>query len=270
MPAGVIEVIPKAVGQTNRPGSSSVPHSPSVRFDIVPMGKRRAPVVDASAFATGQRCSENGGTCYGECGLAWHECYRCGFYPEEGVASTPGRLCAPCMHESVQDCCKCKTSLYWWDHQWENRKQFLTFKGGDFLEGVLPRPAARAILVHLRIGMAQTPHLQTGHLNRLRQTGVMGNTFCGWAPQRCMAQAAHVRISSPQVHLGTVRGSRILTLPGGCRSRHAPRVSAPTISSQVSGKGWAPLVPHPASHHKGLRWPRPDLPVSGWTRADGT
>ena len=145
MPADVIDVIPKALGQTNRPGSSSVPHSPSVRFDIVPMGKRRAPVVDASAFATGQRCSENGGTCYGECGLVWHECYRCGFYPEEGVASTPGGLCAPCMHESVQDCCKCKTSLYWWDHQWENRKQFLTFKGGDFLEGILPRPAARAI-----------------------------------------------------------------------------------------------------------------------------
>ena len=75
VPADVIDVIPKALGQTNRPGSSSVPHSPSVRFDIVPMGKRRAPVVDASAFATGQRCSENGGTCYGECGLVWHECH---------------------------------------------------------------------------------------------------------------------------------------------------------------------------------------------------
>ena len=232
------------------------------------MGKRRAPVIDASAFATGQRCSENGGTCYGECGLAWHECYRCGFYPEEGVASTPGGLCAPCMHESVQDCCKCKTSLYWWDHQWENRKQFLTFKGGDFLEGILPRPAARA--------GPRPPSDWSGpdssSANRPPQPS-QADRCDGQHILRmgtAEAQAAHVRISSPQVHLGTVRGSRKLTLPGGCRSRHAPRVSAPTISWQVSRKGWAPLLPHPASHHKGLRWPRPDLPVSGWTRADGT
>jgi hypothetical protein len=30
------------------------------------------------------------------------------------VAIAPGSLCVPGMHETVQGCCKCAATLYWW------------------------------------------------------------------------------------------------------------------------------------------------------------
>ena len=122
---------------------------------------RRAPQKNTSRFAPLGGCSYNGGTCYATANLVWNSCAICKFTPEEGgVAVKPGDLCAPCMHETVQDCCKCAASLYWWAEQWELRQRFLQFAGSPLLPSILPRPAQNAnSQAHPHDGQGQSPHV---------------------------------------------------------------------------------------------------------------
>ena len=110
-------------------------------------------------FDRKQWCTGNGGTCYGSACLTWNACAICHFTPEHGVAVSAGWLCAPCMHETVQECCKCSTSLYWCAEQWGPRVQYLEMMGSPLLQQVRPRPLplANEPILHTNVLPRQPP-----------------------------------------------------------------------------------------------------------------
>ena len=96
------------------------------------------------------RCDMNGAACYNQAHRSWSTCGTCGYMPEYGLMQK-AQLCCACIHEGFQERqqkdskatepCRCHVSLWWWDHEYDRRLEWLRLNNPGFVEKVKMRPA---------------------------------------------------------------------------------------------------------------------------------
>ena len=147
---------------------------------------------DTSSFDRQQGCTESGSTCYAYASRLFLPCRRCDFSPKQGVASKAGSLCCPCTHEDIQHCCKCSTSLYWWNAQWAARVEYMKLTLSPLLQQVHdpPLPVAEAPTVNRHAITHQSP---ADH-----RANSFGDELKAWAQNKLEGcQQLHGRIETP-------------------------------------------------------------------------
>ena len=92
----------------------------------------------------------NGAACYNQAHRSWSACGTCGYMPEYGLMQKV-QLCCACIHEGFQERqqkdnkapqpCRCHVSLWWWDHEYDRRLEWLRLNNPGFVEKVKMRPA---------------------------------------------------------------------------------------------------------------------------------
>ena len=108
------------------------------------------PIAEAVVFVNcTTKCDGNGMTCYNKAHRGWTPCGTCGYLPENGVMKK-AQLCCVCIHEGyaerrknnpdAEEPCRCYVSLWWWDHEYDRRLEWLREHRPDIAVKVKPRP----------------------------------------------------------------------------------------------------------------------------------